>query len=640
MNLVWIALYLAALAACYRLLALSMRSCPVLTPLPLLVLAGMPQLWQRATPLDLGVPTGALILWTFALSLRWKKTPAYFLAGWILVGVPGGIWFAGPILLHLFLSSQGGPTQKVRGLALLLLAAMLWIFSPMRNVSSLSGLQQFSQFFHITCLTAGKETGWQESLRSLLLIAKDLRWIPWYLLALLGALIGGRRSLYPAILLGFLFFGPPGRAALGTRAVAGMGLLFYLSGRSLAALQLPRSVLAMFLACAATYSLAAGWRMSSGRDRDEPVWIVRDLLREADRRSEIVIHRTTVDLLLAAERACSRIRDDLVLIGPIHRDDPSATSSAVARFEEAMIEVADRCQGISPIRGLLFRHAKTPGAPVLHSSFEAFRSSWLERSERISFHLHPAAGDILSESLLFVSEHLWRADQVLPALDELAWATSLAPRSSRVRLMYAQALSNIGRDMDAFRQRHLAYQYSPHDPEALRRYALHLSRIRAHHQAIPLLRKTRQTFPKDSTVITALGNSLVARGLPLEALELYREALRADSNNPYIHYNLGLLLFDREQYEDAAVHASQAVKLGFNRERSNYLMARVYAQLGKDAEALEYLERAVKLDPTGQIALAARKEETFHKLRMYDLFEEITSWRPPPFSESPTALSP
>jgi len=624
LNLLWIVFHLAALYACYRLLRLSMRSRPSLAFFPLLALAGTTPLWQRASPMDLGAPSGALVLWTLFFSLRGKNTPALLLAGLTAVAVPGGCWFAFPILVGLAFTWRGGAASLIRGLSLCLIGSSLLLFLPLTEGQIETSQILKTPWLALSVLLGGNETPWQQGMEHLLSSGRDLSLIPWYVMALLGAMMGRRRSLYPCLLLAALIAGPPGRAALGARIVVSLALLTFLSSRFLAWEGFPRLPWSFLLACATLLALAAGWRQAASRWKESPDWIVRDVFREADRRSSVFLQRVEVDFLLSGEMDCSGFRNDLIRNGPAHKAPPSALSSSPVRFVEAAGEIVDRCQGASTVRGLLFRQTREQGAPYLSASYAQFRNDWLRRSRTLDFHIDKHTGNVVAEHLLFVAEQLWRGREIFPALEELKLATSLAPTSSRVRLIYAKALGTAGNDMAAFRQRHLAFQYAPNDPQAVRRYALHLSRIRAHRQAIPLLRKARRAFPEDQTVITALGNSLVATGLPLEALALYREALSADPNNPYIHYNLGLLLFDREDYQEAADHASEAIKEGFNRERSHYLMAKIALKLENDEQAMDHLERAVKLDPTGQIAKTARLDEVFQPLRMYSRFERIT----------------
>lgn len=69
--------------------------------------------------------------------------------------------------------------------------------------------------------------------------------------------------------------------------------------------------------------------------------------------------------------------------------------------------------------------------------------------------------------------------------------------------------------------------------------------------------------PDDAKVRVVFSNHLLETGRPDAALAQMREAARIDPLDPASHYNLGILLVMRGQYQEAKVHARQAYERGF-----------------------------------------------------------------------------
>ncbi|MES3020550.1 MAG: tetratricopeptide repeat protein [Pseudomonadota bacterium] len=69
--------------------------------------------------------------------------------------------------------------------------------------------------------------------------------------------------------------------------------------------------------------------------------------------------------------------------------------------------------------------------------------------------------------------------------------------------------------------------------------------------------------PADGAVRTIYGSYLLTMGRAEPALEQMREALRLDPANATTHYNLGLLLLKKKDFEQARKHAHEAYRRGF-----------------------------------------------------------------------------
>lgn len=138
-----------------------------------------------------------------------------------------------------------------------------------------------------------------------------------------------------------------------------------------------------------------------------------------------------------------------------------------------------------------------------------------------------------------------------------------------------------------------AFHFSP-DIEALKRSAVKpgediattLAHYPNHHRALAAMAKLGQRDraarvngaaytvdcyferairfrPEDAKVRMVYSSHLLETGRADAALVQMREAVRIDPLDPAAHYNLGILLVMREQYDEAKVHARKAYQGGF-----------------------------------------------------------------------------
>ncbi len=98
-----------------------------------------------------------------------------------------------------------------------------------------------------------------------------------------------------------------------------------------------------------------------------------------------------------------------------------------------------------------------------------------------------------------------------------------------------------------------------------------------------------------------LGFVLEREGLPDEAAEMYRKAIKLDPASASAHYNLGSSLARSGKYADAESHLRKALKISPNSQ--NYTgLGIVLWQLGRKDEAIASLQAAIKADPKNAAA--------------------------------------
>ncbi|MBI3882003.1 MAG: tetratricopeptide repeat protein [Verrucomicrobia bacterium] len=112
------------------------------------------------------------------------------------------------------------------------------------------------------------------------------------------------------------------------------------------------------------------------------------------------------------------------------------------------------------------------------------------------------------------------------------------------------------------------------------------------------LERARKATPDDPILLLRLGDGFKANGDNKRAEELYREVLKRQSNMPTVHEKLAELYI---LAGDNAKAEQELLKLAADRPsnpRVWYVMGTLLAQQKQYTNAIEYLERALRLDPS------------------------------------------
>jgi predicted Zn-dependent protease len=80
-----------------------------------------------------------------------------------------------------------------------------------------------------------------------------------------------------------------------------------------------------------------------------------------------------------------------------------------------------------------------------------------------------------------------------------------------------------------------------------------------------------------------------------EAASLFREALQYDPNSAHAHYELGKLLEQLDQLDQAIVELGRAAALDPTYAEPQYVLARIYRRQGQIARADEALATFLRL---------------------------------------------
>jgi tetratricopeptide (TPR) repeat protein len=117
----------------------------------------------------------------------------------------------------------------------------------------------------------------------------------------------------------------------------------------------------------------------------------------------------------------------------------------------------------------------------------------------------------------------------------------------------------------------------------------------------PLARQAAEAARSSDDTMDADGWYLLGVDLepcsPVEARDAYLEAVRLDPSHADAHVNLGRLLHESGQIEDAASHYRLALAARPNDCTAAFNLGTALEDLKRDGEAIETYERAIALDP-------------------------------------------
>lgn len=112
-----------------------------------------------------------------------------------------------------------------------------------------------------------------------------------------------------------------------------------------------------------------------------------------------------------------------------------------------------------------------------------------------------------------------------------------------------------------------------------------------------LAEKTLEVFPEASSVRVNLGKISWAEGRRKEAERLWRAALVQNPEDPVALWNLGLAMLEKKNYTVAIENLQKATALAPRYSIPHVYLGRVYAALGRNAEAEREFQTAASLSP-------------------------------------------
>jgi superkiller protein 3 len=198
-----------------------------------------------------------------------------------------------------------------------------------------------------------------------------------------------------------------------------------------------------------------------------------------------------------------------------------------------------------------------------------------------------------------------------------------------------QTLAQIAEHQDNS-EKALAYlvaakQRAPQDPEVLFEFGKVCLERNLVDDALPALAKAVELKPENDSYVYVFGSANVARGRLPDALKLFQQLQKKHPQDAVLAYAIGAVYFLQGKYGEAEAWLKQSLAAQANQVAASYYLALTYDAVGDDDraipifrdllkanpqhapsyvklggilvraheydEALEYLERAVSLDP-------------------------------------------
>lgn len=130
-----------------------------------------------------------------------------------------------------------------------------------------------------------------------------------------------------------------------------------------------------------------------------------------------------------------------------------------------------------------------------------------------------------------------------------------------------------------------------------------LTRQGAHEEAFRCLQQALQIDPRSAETLNALGTVSNALGRdPREAEPFFVGALKLNARCPDAHYNMGVTLQKRRQYEAAATWYERALVVRPDDCEAMSNLAIVYKYLNRHSEGLAVIDRALTVTPQHPLA--------------------------------------
>jgi superkiller protein 3 len=134
-------------------------------------------------------------------------------------------------------------------------------------------------------------------------------------------------------------------------------------------------------------------------------------------------------------------------------------------------------------------------------------------------------------------------------------------------------------------------------------------RSQEYAKALATCERIAAVDPRNGANLGQAGRLNALLGRPEEALKALRAALDLDGRDPELWAELGVVLVQREQWQDAVAPLERALNAGAKKMGTRTALAWAYVETGRTAEARALLERSGTLTPEEQSLLARVKKQ-------------------------------
>lgn len=232
-------------------------------------------------------------------------------------------------------------------------------------------------------------------------------------------------------------------------------------------------------------------------------------------------------------------------------------------------------------------------------------------------------------------ERLIDQGRLAEARQGLALLRAAAPESPRVALLEAMILFRDGRPADALRAVKPAIDGDTASADGYKLAALCLAALGRSRETEPYLRAAVRLKPEDAMAHYYLGLHLLGEHRYNEAAAALEQSILRNANYPDAHTMLGAAREETGHDEEALRYyrsgVEVAARVGLPRESPYVYLARFLSTRGRNAEAMEVVDSALKVNPRSaeawQLAAGIHTAERRHE-KAVEALNEAARLRP------------
>ena len=180
--------------------------------------------------------------------------------------------------------------------------------------------------------------------------------------------------------------------------------------------------------------------------------------------------------------------------------------------------------------------------------------------------------------------YLW-SQQYDAAKREFEFLLKQNPDSAPVHMLLGEVLDAGGLQEQATEELKAAVKASPTEPEAHFGLGYLYWKQKRYEEAIAEFQAELANQPEHVQALAYLADSEMHAGDETAAEQHLRRALTFDPKTRLAQLDLGILLAGRNEFEEAATHLREAIRLDSSKPDAHYRLGRVWLSMGREAEA-------------------------------------------------------
>lgn len=190
------------------------------------------------------------------------------------------------------------------------------------------------------------------------------------------------------------------------------------------------------------------------------------------------------------------------------------------------------------------------------------------------------------------------------ALDEFSWILRRTPDSAAAHMLLGEALDGLGKTPEAVQEFQRAVEADPQAPDLHFGLGYLFWKMRDYDHAAPALEAELSVAPSNAQALAYLGDTEMHRGNPQKALPLLQKAVRLRDDLRIAYVDIGAILTQQKQYQDAFAALRRAEKLDSQQPDVHYRLGRLYQLMGDTEKARIELAQVQQLQQKAEESIA------------------------------------